>query len=263
MTVVADQWFVTQVRRPQAPVQLFCLPYAGAGAGVYAAWPESLGIDVELSALMLPGRERRWAEPPEIDPVQTAAAVLARADRPYALFGHSMGARLAFEVARELRRNGNVLPMRLLVSGCLPPDEPRDRGDPYDGWSELDYDELLGRLAAGGGVPPEILAEPELLNLLLPTLRADLGWLDRYHYRDEPPLPIPVTGFAGDTDPSAQPSRMDGWRRQTTAGFTLRVIAGGHFFLNDRLAELCGLIRADLTAADHGRYTAEEDRRGR
>jgi surfactin synthase thioesterase subunit len=255
MTVIADQWFVTRVRRPQAPVQLLCLPYAGAGAGAYSAWTQALGIDVEVTALMLPGRERRLDEPPEVDPVAVAAAVAMRADRPYALFGHSMGARLAFEVTRELRRAGERLPVRLFVSGCAPPDEPRDPTDPYVGLSERDDEGLLDGLAAGDGVPPEILAERELLDMLLPAFRADFTWIDRYRYRDEPALAVPVTGFAGDTDRSAPPDRMGGWRRQTTAGFTLHVFPGGHFFLNHRLAELSGLIRADLAAA-------EEDRRG-
>jgi surfactin synthase thioesterase subunit len=260
MTAVADRWFVTQLRRPRAPVQLLCLPYAGAGAGAYAAWPRTLGVDVEVSALMLPGRERRWAEPPCVDPVAVAAAVATRVDRPYALFGHSMGARLAFEVIRELRRAGGALPVRLFVSGCPAPDEPHTGDDPYDGWSELDDDELVRRLSAAGGVAPEILAEPELLALLLPVLRADFEWIDGYRYRAEPPLPVPVSAFAGDEDHAAPPARLAGWRRQTTGDFTLRVLAGGHFFLVDRRAELAGLIRADLTATPTS--TVEEDPRG-
>jgi surfactin synthase thioesterase subunit len=254
VTVIADRWFVTRVRRPRAPVQLFCLPYAGAGAGAYTAWPDALGIDVEVSALMLPGRERRMGEEPDVDPAEIASAVAERADRPYALFGHSMGARIGFEVARELRRAGAPMPIRLMVSACTPPDEPRDRGGRYDGLSELDDDEMIARLADGGGVPPEIMVEPELLELLRPAFRADLAWIDKYTFLGEPALPVPISAYAGDTDQAAPPVRMDGWRRQTIAGFTIRVIAGGHFFLHDRLADLAGHIRADLRA--------EEDRRG-
>lgn len=254
MTVLADEWFVTRVRRPRAPLQLLCMPYAGAGAGAYVGWPDALGLDVEVSALMLPGRERRMGEEPDVDPVRVADAVSVRVDRPYALFGHSMGGRLAFEVTRELRRRGEAMPVRLFVGGCAAPDEPRDRGGRYDGLSELADDELIGRLAEGGGVPPEVMASPELLELLLPVFRADLSWIDGYNFQDEPALPVPITGFAGDLDKAAPPARMGGWCRLTTAGFTLRVIAGGHFFLHDRLAQMASLIRADLLS--------EEDRRG-
>jgi surfactin synthase thioesterase subunit len=245
-----ERWFLTRAPRPQAAAQLFCLPYAGVGAAIFAGWPEALGDEVEVNAVALPGRERRTVEEPVIDPARIAQAIAERADRPYALFGHSMGGVLAFEVIRELRQAGRTLPVRLFVGGCRPPD--RSRGDSvFGGLSELDDDGLLDRLVAAGGLPVEILAERELLELLLPVFRVDFAWLDGYEYRAGPPLPIPVTAFAGTGDDSALPDVMDGWRRHTVADFALHVLPGGHFFLDDHLALLSDVIRADLRRPSH------------
>jgi surfactin synthase thioesterase subunit len=169
---VSELWFSSRARRPLAALQLFCLPYAGGGASVFAAWPRALGENIEVNAVALPGRERRMAEEPAVDLRAVAEAIAARADRPYALFGHSMGAILAFEGARELRRAGSTLSVRLFVSGCQAPDLPRV-DIAYAGLSEADDDELLDRLVAGGGLPAEIMAERELLALLIPVFRAD------------------------------------------------------------------------------------------
>jgi surfactin synthase thioesterase subunit len=256
---VLERWFLIRIRRPQAAAQLFCLPYAGGGAAVFGGWSGALGDEVEVNAVALPGRERRTAEEPAIDPVRIAEAIAARADRRYALFGHSMGAALAFEVVRELRRAGSTLPARLFVGGCRPPD--RSHGDSvFGGLSKLDDGSLLDRLVAGGGLPVEVLAEPELLELLIPVFRADFAWLDGYEFRPEPPLPTPVTAFAATGDDSALPDVMDGWRRHTAADFALHVLAGGHFFLDDHLALLGEIIRADLLPGQPGARRCESAR---
>jgi surfactin synthase thioesterase subunit len=237
--------FVNQISRPQAPIQLFCLPHAGAGASAYARWPQAVGADAEVHAFIPPGRERRHAEQPGVDPAAVAAAVAARADRPFALFGHSLGGRVAFEVVRELRRTGRRLPVRLLVSGCTPPDEG-PTGDIYEGLSELDDERMLERLVGTGNIPDEILAEPELVAMLLPAFRSDFGWLDTYVYHDEPPLPVPISTFAGDADDTATPERMGGWRAHTTSDFVRHTFSGGHFFPTEHLAEVVARVRADL-----------------
>lgn len=238
------QWLHFPSPSPDAEVRLFCLPFAGAGAAAFREWPSAFGPRVEIAAVRLPGREQRIREAPVIDPVSVSATIAAAIDRPYAIFGHSMGARLAFEVVRELRRTGAPLPLRLYPSGINPPHLPT--AGPFAGLSTVPDDELMTRVADGGGVPAEILAVPELFSLFLPVLRADLTWVDDYVYTDGPPLPVPVVAFAGDADPVAPPSRMDGWHRHTSAGFTLHTLPGGHFFLVDNLALLAELIGTDL-----------------
>lgn len=234
----------TAVPRPGAAVKLFCLPHAGAGASAYARWPAAFGPSVEVHAIRLPGREDRIRETPTIDPDALAATLAASAAGPYALFGHSMGARLAFEVVRRLRAAGAPLPEVLYVSGCRAPDVAG--GGVLDGLSRAGDDEFIARLRACGGLPAAVAGEPELLELLLPTLRADFTWLDDYTYLEAEPLPVPIVAFAGDRDRAAPAEEMRGWRRQTRAGFALHLLPGGHFFLHDRLPELAARIEAGL-----------------
>lgn len=243
MTTTA-RWLTFPDPRPAADHRLFCLPFAGAGASAFREWPSAFCSQVEIVGVQLPGREQRMRERPVIEPAEVAATIASAADRPYAIFGHSMGARLAFEVVRELHRTGAPLPRRLYPSGINPPHLPTM--GPFAGLSKVDNVELMTRVAEGGGVPPAVLAAPELFSLFLPVLRADLTWVDDYVYTDGPPLPVPVVAFAGDNDPVAPPSRMDGWHDHTEAGFTLHTLPGGHFFVVDQFLRLCALIEEDL-----------------
>ncbi|MEV4727129.1 thioesterase II family protein, partial [Micromonospora humida] len=159
-------WFVSPGSRPQAPAQLFCLPYAGGGASAFRRWQPEAGPDVEVLPVQLPGRENRIGDDPDFTVAELAAAIADRADRPYAIYGHSMGGRLGFEVVRELRRAGRELPVRLYVGGARAPHVTA--ASFFDGLSRVADDELLRRLAAGGGLPDGLLDHPELVELLLP-----------------------------------------------------------------------------------------------
>ena len=240
----AARWFRTPIPRPEAAVRLFCLPYAGAGAGAYARWPAAFGPDVEVRAVQLPGRESRIGEPPGINPDALASVLASSAAGPYAVFGHSMGGRLAFEVVRRLAAAGVPLPLRLYLSGCRAPDQIQ--AGPLDGLSRVGDGELVARLRAGGGLPAEVAGQPELLALLLPALRADFAWLDGYIYTPSEPLPIPIVCFAGTRDRAVPADQMRGWQRHTSAGFALHVLPGGHFFPHERLADMAALIHATL-----------------
>lgn len=247
---MTSPWFLTPAPQPSATSRLFCLPYAGAGASTYRAWPAAIGEDIEVHAVQLPGREFRIAEPPAVDPDALASALAECAtadDRPYAMFGHSMGGRLAFETIRRLRERAVRLPDVLFVSACRPPDLTR-RG-PLDDLARVSDEMLVARLVEGGGLPPESAAEPELLELVLPALRSDLAWLDDYTFVPQSLLPVPIVAFAGSHDHAVPADQMPGWERHTAAGFTLHLVPGGHFFLHDRLGEVAARIRAAIGGA--------------
>ncbi|MFG1778054.1 thioesterase II family protein [Micromonospora sp. NPDC049051] len=239
-------WFLPADDRRSAPVQLFCLPYAGGGASIFRRWQDGLP-DVEVLPVQLPGRENRISEDPAFRAADVAYAIAERIRGPYAIYGHSMGGRVAFEIVRELRRAGRPLPLRLYVGGARAPHV--NAPSHFDGLSEVDDDELLRRLEAGGGLPAGLLEYPELVELLLPLLRADFAQVDGYRYTPEEPLPMPIVAFSGRADDTVYREHSGGWREHSSAGFTLHEIDGGHFFLNERLPELLAVIRADLAAA--------------
>ncbi|WP_067175490.1 thioesterase II family protein [Microtetraspora niveoalba] len=254
MSTLTARWFRCPRPLPHAAVRLFCLPYAGAGAGVFHPWPAALAPGAEVLGVQLPGRENRIAEPAEIDMAELAGALAdtAASDaRPYTLYGHSLGARLAFELIRALRDAGARLPDRLYVGAARAPHLAGS--STFDGLSRVPDDELVARVVAGGGVPEAVADEPELLELLLPALRADFTLLDEYVYRPEEPLPVPITAFAGTLDRAVSMEQMAGWEGHTTAGFVLHRIDGGHFFLHEREADLFALLSADLATVGGAR----------
>ena len=232
-------------RQEDMKARLFCLPFAGGGASVFREWPRKLSRDVQVIALQLPGRESRWNEPPceaisEI--VDWLVASLGPIlDQPFAIFGHSMGAMLGFEVARALQLNGNC-PAHLFVSGFRAPQDP----DPDPPMHRLPNEELISHLGSLNGIPKPILDHPELIALLLPVLRADLKICETYNYRAGEPLHCPISAYGGANDLKAPPASLDGWRIQTSKEFTMRVFPGDHFFLESARDALLGQIFTDL-----------------
>lgn len=223
----------TAAQAADVPITLFCFPYAGGGAACYRGWHEHLPGNVIVCPVQLPGRESRWREP-SFTRVTEMIDVLIEAiapdlDHPFALFGHSMGALIAFELARHLRRNGRSEPRHLFMSGAraphLPPTDP-----PIHDWPDDEFlDELTRR---HNGIPAEVREHPELLELVLPTLKADLELCETYQYRPEAPLACPITVFGGDEDHRLGDAELDGWRAQTTSAFSRSMFAGDHFFIS-------------------------------
>ncbi|MDI1463731.1 alpha/beta fold hydrolase [Catellatospora sp. KI3] len=252
-TARAHGWIVGAPRRTTPSVRLFCLPHAGGSSSAYAGWPALFGPEVEVCPIELPGRHTRWHEPAVTD-VDTLVNALATAlagelDVPYALFGHSMGSLLAFELARTLRRRGYGEPRVLFASGGPAPhlrrEQPlHDKPDP----------ELIERLAAYGGLPDELLAEPELLELLLPIIRADFQLCETYRHRAEAPLACPIVAYAGEQDAEVPLARVRPWQEHTSGPFTQHVLPGGHFFVRSDQDTVLASVRAAL--ADAGAPTA-------
>ena len=218
-------------RRPEpaARMRLVTFAHAGGGPRTYARWDHELAPDFEVWHVTLPGRGRRLREPfaREWRPLahELAGAIAREVPAPFALFGHSLGALLAFEVARRLTRAGTP-PAHLVVSGRDAPDSAPDLELP-----ETD-DELLRRVdRAYGGVPDQVRASREVLDHFLPVLRADLELARDYVLRPGVALDCPITALAGDADPIASPEGLARWSRQTGASCECHVFAGGHFFL--------------------------------
>lgn len=231
---------------PGARLQLFCVPFAGRGASVFREWPDALGDMVELSAIQLPGRESRLREPPFTrmhGAVQELLGTLRlELDRPFALFGHSMGAVICFELARALRAE-NKTPAHLIVSGRRAPQYP-DRRPPL---TSLPDNEFVAEICRRyNGIPREVFDHPELLELLLPTLRADVELLETYEYKEAPPFAFPITALGGDSDSETSKEEIAAWRDQTSAGFSMKIFSGDHFFLQSAAADVLETIQTAL-----------------
>lgn len=246
-----NSWVVIPKPAPQARLRLFCFPYAGGGASVYYPWAKLLPPEVELCAVQLPGREGRLVEPAIPDLMELVErigeALQPYLDRPFALFGHSNGGLMAFELTRKLRREGKPGPVHLYVGGRPAPQIERT-DDPIHLLPEPEFLDALRRL---NGTPEEILANTEIMELISPTLRADFSLGETYRYREEPPLDIPLSSYGGRLDDEVSEDEVAGWREQTTGPFRMVMFPGDHFFINgDRervLAELTAELRGDLT----------------
>jgi surfactin synthase thioesterase subunit len=246
---VDRRWFKRFGHRDQpAEATLFCFHYAGGSAGMYRLWPPALPPSVEPIAVQLPGRADRFNEPPYqrmgalVDGLLDAIA--PRLDRPFACYGASMGARVAWALAHALRERGWPQPTHLFVACDAAP--VTDNGV----WKwEGREDGLEGYVREMGGTPPEVLAEPMLLAALLPTLSADLTVLSTHGFRPATPLDVPIRAFAGTDDAESPPDRMSGWRQETSAAFALDVIASGHFFDTAAERQVIEAIGRDLAGA--------------
>ncbi|MGK4007729.1 thioesterase domain-containing protein [Sorangium sp. So ce1036] len=245
MESISDIWIGRPRPNPAARLRLFCFPYAGGSASVFSTWPHQLPPQVELCAVRLPGREARMSEPPfeRLTPLVRALAtgLAPWMTRPFAFYGHSLGALVSFELARELRRRGAPLPRRLLVSGRRAPHLPIS--DPAH---DLPDREFLSWIRALGGTPEEILREPELLAMFLPILRADVAVNEAEPFVAEPPLECPISAFGGLADDRAGRAELEAWREHTRGPFTVEMFPGGHFFLRSARDLLLRSVSAHL-----------------
>ncbi|GGY73445.1 alpha/beta fold hydrolase (plasmid) [Streptomyces anulatus] len=257
LAVRPDRWIV----RPAVPrkndrdlrtgplLRLVCVPYAGGGASVYQRWGHALLPAVEPWALRLPGHDARMAEPLATDLVSVAAdaaaALVALGPGPYALFGHSLGAFLAFEIARALRDRWDTEPTFLAVGGRNAP----HLGASGVAMSHLPDDEYLDLLDQRFGAIPKVIREDaQMRDLYLPILRADVTMLETYAHRPGRPLSCPILALGGEDDPETSVGSLAAWGAHTTAGCTTVMLPGGHFFLETQREQLLQLLSAELLA---------------
>jgi medium-chain acyl-[acyl-carrier-protein] hydrolase len=226
-----QDWVVYPKPRPDAKLRLFCFPYAGVGASAFRGWADHADPTIEVCPIQTPGRENRLREQSissmtELVP-RVVEAVCPLLDVPYALYGHSLGARVALETARAVRKAGLRGPAHLFVGAC---------GAPQLGWHhpsmrELTDRELLTEIHNRyGGTPSQIIEDPELWPFVVPALRADVTVLETYRYQPEPALTCPITAFYGIRDGMVTSASVGEWRHQTVGAFRCEEIDGNHFF---------------------------------
>lgn len=233
------------MERPQAVTRLLCFPAAGASAMKYLAWQHQLPESIDVIGLQPPGRGRRIQEPPfqHMRPLIAAAraAVHGYLDRPFALFGYSAGALMAFELACVLQAGGTGA-SHLFVAAFRAPHINPER-PPIHALPDADF---LDQLKGMGGTPAEVLDHGELMAQLLPTLRADFAVAETYHPADGAVLECPITAFGGLRDPLVPPKKLGAWRTRTSAQFQQHLIPGDHFFLLDAEDQVLSVIEQSL-----------------
>lgn len=240
-----DRWTVRYRSDPDATVRLFCFSHAGGGASMYRSWPAGLPASVEVWGVQLPGRESRVGEPPYRQMATLTAALVAalspHLDKPFVFFGHSMGALVAFELTRELRRAGLPQPARLFLAAFRAPQLPSPNVKIHH-WP----DEVLKVVLQRDGTPEEVLRNDELMRALLPTLRGDLEVCDTYEYTKQDPLACPLKVFGGLEDVRVRPDALPGWAEHTSAEFSVSMFPGTHFFPHSARQSLLAEMRKDL-----------------
>lgn len=245
-------WLITWTHRRAPAVRLLCLPPAGGAATQFRDWGIHLPDTVEVVAVELPGRGFHRGEPPvtEMERLLTALAAQVRhlVDRPYAIFGHSMGALIGLELAHALRGNGHPEANALFTAACRAPDAYysfSDRAEPTD-------EQLLAALSESGGVSAAILENPKYQQILLDVLRADVSLSERYQPPDREPLTCPVFAYWGATDSRTPQDSAAGWRSETRGRFVSRMFPGGHFFPVEQREVLLRVLQDDMVSAVTG-----------
>jgi surfactin synthase thioesterase subunit len=244
MTLPPNPWLVRKPG-PTRRLRLYCFCYAGGSAAAYANWQAGLDPSIEVIAVELPGRGMRFGEQPMTSLALVSDIVAQLIGRqgstPFAFFGHSLGALLAFEVARRLQQLGLPMPVHVFASGASAP-QHRRKMDVH----LLDDDALIAKLKEFAGTPPGVLESRELMELLLPMLRADFAMAGEYTYRSGPLLGVPLTVLMGRDDENAEGLGVDGWKKETSGPFEVEWFDGGHFFVQPKRDAVLACIQAGL-----------------
>ncbi|MET8007488.1 thioesterase II family protein [Nonomuraea glycinis] len=230
------QWlpFRTLTGAEPGALPLYCLPHAGGAASAFRQWQRKLP-GVAVQPVQLPGRESRHRQPPyrlmeplvsDLADAVLADVALSAAGHRYALYGHSLGGLVAFELVREVRRRGGPEPVHLFVSGSDAPHITYEDGPPVSGMTR---GEVVGLLRKLGGTPEWLLADQGALEMILPAVQADFTVKETYRYTPEPPLAVPISVLPSGSDPRVAPEKVAAWREQTAREFALHPFDGGHF----------------------------------
>jgi medium-chain acyl-[acyl-carrier-protein] hydrolase len=243
-----DSWISYSNPNPQAKLKLFCFPYAGAGSSMYHSWAGHFP-EIEICLVHLPGRDKRIKETlytrllPLIE--ELTDALIPQLNKPFAFFGHSMGALIAFETARQLRRHQRSQPIHLFISARHAP----QRIDPYANLYHLPEQEFIdGTEELFGALPEVVKQDQEVLDLFMSIMRADLTMVGTHSYIHEHPLSCPISVFGGTKDHSVTEQDLEAWREQTTSSFNLQMLPGDHFFIQSSRSAFLAYIKKTLSS---------------
>lgn len=235
--------------KADSKLRLFCFPYAGGTTYTYRNWDSMLPPLMEACPVELPGRAGRISEPPAPSIIKLVEsmtpALLPNLDKPFAFFGHSMGALISFELARELRRSHQLQPVHMFVSASR---APHARLSPQKVTYNLPEPEFIEELRSLNGTPKEVLEHSELMQLTMPLLRTDFQACQTYDYVHEPSLDCPLTVFGGLQDKDLTRSELEDWREQTTSACIVRMLPGDHLFINTAQTSILRMVVDELSA---------------
>ncbi len=247
LAATLSPWIYIAKPNPQARLRLFCFHYAGGGVSAFRSWQGELPTDIELCAVQLPGRESRIMDPPftHLSPLVETLTTIIRPylNKPFVFFGHSMGALVSFELTRQLRLQQVQLPFHLFVSAHRAPQLP----NPNLPIHNLPENEFMKKLYKFNGTPQPVLESVELMQMMIPILRADLAVCETYVYRQEMPLSCAISVFGGLQDPAISRTQLEAWYTQTQKVFKLTMFEGDHFYLRQQQEGLLRTILQDLT----------------
>lgn len=241
--ISATPWFIRQPNM-KGNLRLYCFSYAGGNPMNYLSWQEGLSASIEMCAIQLPGRGARLMESSYcvwstlIEDLAQALFELDKNSLPFAFFGHSLGALIAFELVRYSKRHRLPMPIHLFVSGCA---APQHRSPSLNLHKKSD-DKLIETLTSYNGTPPEILENCELMELVLPAIRSDFALSENYKYIPDMILELPITVLAGKCDSRISPEQVDGWKKETADSCRPYWFDGDHFFINPERTNVLNLI---------------------
>jgi medium-chain acyl-[acyl-carrier-protein] hydrolase len=242
-TETTNPWINYIKPNPSASLRLFCFPYAGGNSYIFRPWLNRMPETIEICPIELPGRGFQLKSTPyrQIEPLvkAIATAILPYLDKPFAFFGHSMGGLVSFELARFIRREYNLEPVHLFVSGRRAP-QTKDAKPPIHHLPQAEFIQELRQL---NGTPEAVLNNNELMELLVPILRADFALLENYNYTPEAPLNCPISVFGGLQDREVELKELKAWREQTCSSFSLKMLTGDHFFIHSSQSFLPELMQ--------------------
>jgi medium-chain acyl-[acyl-carrier-protein] hydrolase len=241
-----SNWFSIPYPKPNAKLRLICLPYAGGNAAIYHQWSNKIINDIELISLQPPGRSYRLQETPFNDMekliddlMQVLPSIL---DKPYVIFGHSLGSRIGFELIHRCQSLGLRLPDHFIASGSRGPQVPCLEEQSY----HLPDDQFILKLKEMDGTPEELLNSKELMALLLPMIKADFQIAETYRFSGNLLLDIPISVFGGTDDDKVNYQNLEAWQQYFSQPTNITLFSGGHFFINSHQTEVVDLVNTVL-----------------